>query len=261
MKKLYIIAIMTALSMPTFASSCNDVEESQCYLWDVSLNLKTLGPKSAKCGSRSVCGDEADPTYYLDNTTRKIKGYIWSCEYSCDTWNIVLWDEKNKVALIPLDVSGENQTTISAEDALVFGKKAKSACATFQFVDEAGEKIDVIACGMNGKLSRNNDDSCYVKSISGQACGKMAYVKPSEYKTVATRGGLCEDPVVETYGDEYAAKCLTWCDCCCFDNWCEDGEEAPEMVPCVGTWKMKFNKKLASGKKGNIAGLVPAYAL
>ena len=256
MKKLCIIAAFAGMCGSVFGSACSEVVEPQCYLWDVSFTLKTLGPKKAKCGSCSPCGDTSE-VYYLDSNTRKLKGYIWSCEYSCDTWNIVLWDEKNKVALIPLDLDGENQATVSAEDALVYGKKAKKACASFLIADGNGEAIEVMACGMNGKLVTNKGDA-YVKSLTGVACGRIAYVKPGT-ATTYSGGGLCAEPEI-TLGEVFSAKCLTWCDCC-FTSWCDDGEDAPDMVPCEGTWKMKFNKKLASGKKGNIANLVPAYAL
>ena len=261
MKKLCIIAVVAGMFCGAVAGPCNDdTETSRCYLWDVKLTLKTVEPKAAKCGkvSRSLCGEDgSDPVYYLDSTTRKIKGFIWSCEYSCDMWNIVLWDEANKVAIIPY-TGDENQTTVSAQDALIYGKKANKACASFSI---AGDAIDVMACGMNGKLTRKAGVDCYVKSLSGSVCGNIAYVKKNTYKKATSRGGsLCEEPVEEILGDEFSAKSLTWCDACCFDNWCDDGEEAPEMVPCQGSWSMKFNKKLAAGKKGNIATLIPAYA-
>ena len=262
MKKLCIMTAIAGMCSSMFAGPCSEVYETpRCYLWDVTMTLKTTAPKAAKCGTTrsSVCYDEvAEPTYYLDSTTRKIKGYIWSCEYSCEEWNIVLWDEKNKVALIPLDVDGTNQTTVAAEDALVYGKKANKACASFAISSDA---IEVMACGMNGKLTRKDGNDCYVKSLSGVVCGNIAYVKANTFKTVVSRSNsLCKDTVVDLYGDEFAAKCFTWCDCCCFNNWCEDGDEAPDMVPCEGTWKMKFNKKLAEGKRGSIYNLVPAYA-
>jgi hypothetical protein len=256
MKKLMIMMALVASCYGTFGA-CSEATPDRCYLWDVTFTLKTLAPKAAKCGSCSTCGEVADPSYYLNGTTRKIKGYLWSCEYSCDTWNIVLWDEKNKVALIPLDSSGTNQTTVSADDALVYGKKANKACASFLI---SGDEIEIMACGMNGKLTRKNGVDSYVQSLSGKACGNIAYVKPNTYKNSKSGGSLCDDTEPILLGSEYVAKCLTWCDAGCFDNWCEDGDESPDMVPCEGTWSIKFNKKLAEGKKGSIYNLVPAYA-
>ena len=249
------------MSGAVFAGACSDVvEEPRCYLWDVSFTLKTLDAKNAKCSACSMCGED-EPSYYLDGTTRKIKGYIWSCEYSCDLWNIVLWDEKNKVAVIPLLVGGTNeQTTVTAENALVFSKKANKACASFLITDDAGASIELMACGLNGKVTRKDGDDCYVKNMSGTACGTLAYVKPGVYTKTLSKGTLCSDSWEEIIGNIYDAKCLTWCDACCFNNWCDDGDTAPDMVPCSGTWKMKFNRKLASGKKGSIIDLVPDYA-
>jgi len=261
MKKMFIITAFAVSCYSAVFGACSETVLDKCYLWDVSFTLKTLAPKAAKCGgAKSVCGEAADPAYYMDGATRKLKGYIWSCEYSCDTWNIVLWDEKNKTAVIPLDVSGENQATVSAEDAFIYGKKATKACATFAIADPDGENIDITACGMNGTLTRKDGEFCYVKSLSGRACGNLAYIHPNTYKVTRSGGGLCGEAVEDLCGDEFTAKCLTWCDACCFTSWCEDGEEAPELLPCEGTWKMKFNKKLASGKKGSIYDLVPAYA-
>lgn len=256
------MAALAASCCGSAFGACSETVADKCYLWDVSFKLKTLAPKAAKCGGKSsVCGEEVGPAYYLDGTTRTLKGYIWSCEYSCDTWNIVLWDEKNKVAIIPLDPDNEKQATVSAEDAFIYGKKATKACATFSITDPNGENIEIVACGMNGTLTRKDGELCYVKSLSGRACGNIAYVKPNTYKTTKSSGGLCGEVVEDLCGDVFDAKCMSWCDACCFDSWCEDGEEAPEMFPCEGTWKMKFNKKLASGKKGNIRNLVPGYAL
>lgn len=252
-----IMAALVASCCGGTFGACSEVTPDRCYLWDVTFKLKTLAPKAAKCDGGNICGEVADPSYYLDGTTRKIKGYLWSCEYSCDTWNIVLWDEKNKVAIIPLDPTGANQATVSAEDALIYGKKASKACASFLI---SGDSIEVMACGLNGKLTRKDGADCYVKSLSGKVCGNIAYVKPNTYTTSKSGGNLCQDVETEVFGSEYVAKCLTWCDACCFDNWCEDGDDAPDMIPCEGTWSIKFNKKLSEGKKGSIYNLVPAYA-
>lgn len=255
-----MLAIAAGFIGTMLGASCYDVEETpNCYLWDVSFKLKTVAPKYAKCGKTNLCGDEGE-VYYLDNATRKLKGYIWSCEYSCDTWNIVLWDEANKVGIIKYS-GDENQATVSTEDAFVYGKKAGKACATFAIVDNDGEKIELFAFGRDGSVSRKSQDGCYVKSLTGYACGKLAYVKPGYYAVKTSGGNLCEDPVVEVEEDTFSAKCMSWCDAFCFVNWCEDGEDAPDMLPCGGTWKMKYNKKGSAGKKGSIRGLIPSYAL
>lgn len=245
------------------AGVCNDSEVVLgCKAWDVKMNLKTLAPKKTTCRvvADSLCDDATtDVVYYLDSAARKIKGYLWVCEYECGRdYNVVLWDEKNKVALIPLAYEAVN-----FDEVYVYGKKATAVAGTIQFAGvglDGADAIDIVASGLNGKLVRGGtEEDCYIKSLSGYAAGKIAYCKPSSRKVGGSKGGLCDEPEEPVTCDEYCAKILSLCDACCFDGWC-DADDAEDMVPAVGTWSMKYNKKVSKGKTP-MSKLVPAYAL
>ncbi len=261
MKKLMIAAAVAAMTAGAFADACSDPEvSSQCRAWDVKMSLKSLGPKKTTCkiSAESPCEDDTkDTVYYMDNVTRKVKGYLWVCDYTCGAdANVVLWDEKNKVALIAYA-----EEAVAMDSLYVYGKKATKVGGTlvFEGADALGvDGIAVTASGVTGKMVRGTaDDDCYVKSLSGYAAGEIAYIKPGA-KTIVKSGGLCGEPEVEVC-DEYTAKLLPFCDACCFEGWC-DAEDAPDMVPAAGTWSMKYSKKVSKANK-SIAQLVPAYAL
>jgi len=268
MKKLMIAAMFAAtcnIGYSLSARSCSACAEERdvqvCRAWDVSMTLKTLAPNKTKCEGCDPCGDTT-VAYYLDNKTRKLKGYIWICDYSCEDeplFNCVLWDPDKKVAVIAYSPDAQ---TVSASEVYAYGKKANKIAGTIGFngLDAFGEAgIDVIASGVSGKLERpKNGDDCFIKNLSGSVCGNIKYVKPGYSTVVASTGGLCADPeVVETY--EYLAKLIPFCSACCFDGWC-DAEDAPDMIPCAGTWKIKYNKKVSKGDK-SILELIPSYAL
>ena len=267
MKKLTITAaMMAALATTGYASVCSEPEATPiCRAWNVQMNLKTLAPKKTKClvDGCGPCGDSTSATvYYMTETTRKLKGYVWICDYSCEDdqmYNCVLWDEKNKCAVIAY-TGIDNVQQVSGSSVYAYGKKADKVTATIEFAgnDATGdEALLVTASGLGGKLDRPKDCDCYLKSLSGHATGMIKYVKPG-YVVKGASGTLCADPEpAESYED--AAKLLPMCAACCFDGWC-DVEDAPDLVPCVGTWKMKINKKVSNGTK-SISQLVPAYAL
>jgi len=255
MKKLMIAAAVAALATGVFADACEDSPTS-CRAWDVSMKLKSFGPKKTTC--KSECDEKA---FYLDDASRKIKGYLWICEYECGkSFNVVLWDEKNKQVIIPVSYDA-----VDFEEVYVYGKKATKVAGTLVFDGadlDGNSTIAVTASGLNGKFVRGTqDDDCYVKSLSGYVAGALAYIPPTLKTTGGSKGGLCDDgeaPVVCEDGD---VKILTYCEACCFTSWCdEDLNSADDMLPTVGTWKMKYNKNVSKGKK-SITQLVPAYAL
>lgn len=269
MKKLMIGAAVAALATGAFADACSETAEA-CRAWDVKMSLKSLGPKKTKCTIKasSACEDDTkQQVYYMDNVTRKLKGYLWICEYKCEddlTFNVVLWDTKNKLAVIACPPAGSTDyQQVSASELFVYGKKATKVAGNIAFEgnDAASEEaIAVNAAGVTGKMKRGKaDDDCYISSLSGYAAGSIAYVKPGN-KVVATAATLCGEPEVEVC-EEYVAKLLPFCAACCFDGWCdEDVEDAPDMVPAAGTWSMKYNKKVSKGNKA-MWSLVPSYAL
>ncbi|MBQ4199624.1 MAG: hypothetical protein II649_07050 [Kiritimatiellae bacterium] len=263
MKKLMIAAAVAAMTGGVFADACSDPETASiCRAWDVSMSLKSLGPKKTTCkvAAESACDDPTtDVVYYLDNVTRKIQGYLWVCEYECGKdFNIVLWDSKKKIAIIPVSYDAVN-----FDEVYVYGKKATKVAGTIAIAGtdlNGNDTIDVTASGLNGKMVRGSEDTdCYVKSLSGYVAGKLAYIAAQGKTAGGSAGGLCDDPVEPEPCEETTAKILALCDACCFEGWC-DADDAESMLPTVGTWKMKYNKKVSKGNK-TISSLVPAYAL
>jgi hypothetical protein len=265
MKKLMIGAAVAAITVGAFAGACDETQ-TQCRAWDVKMSLKSLGPKKTKCtiAAESVCDDPTtDTVYYMDNVTRKLTGYLWICDYVCDDeleFNVVLWDAKNKKAVIAAPMAGADYQTVSASEVYAYGKKANKVAGNIAFegVDESGvDGIAVNATGVSGKIAKDDSTDCYIKSLSGYAAGTIAYIKPGSI-VYSESGGLCGEPVIEVC-DEYLAKLIPFCSACCFEGWC-DADDAPDMVPAAGTWSMKYNKKVSKGGK-TIQSLVPNYAL
>ena len=269
MKKLMIGAAVAAITVGAFAGACDETVVSNCRAWDLKMNLKSLGPKKIKCkiAAESVCDDPTtDTVYYMDNVTRKLTGYLWICEYVCDDaleFNVVLWDSKNKKAIIAAPQSGTDYQTVAASEIYAYGKKANKVAGNLAIAgtDAAGEDaIDVNATGITGKITKGSqDDDCYIKSLSGYAAGLISYVKPASVVKGGTSASLCGEPVEPEVCDEYLAKLIPFCEACCFESWCE-ADDAPDMVPAAGTWSMKYNKKVSKGGK-SIQALVPSYAL
>lgn len=263
MKKLMIAAAVAAMTVGAFAGPCDDPEVvSPCRAWDVKMSLKSLGPKKTTCKVEATdpCDDPTtEVVYYLDNVTRKVTGYLWICDYDCGAAaNVVLWDSKNKVALIAYA-----EDAVEFDDVFAYGKKATKIAGTIEFAgaDAAGnDALDVVASGINGKMVRGNGtDECYIKSLSGYASGRIAYIKPGSDVIPGVAGKLCDEPVAPVVCDEFDAKILPFCDACCFEGWC-NADNADDMIPATGTWSMKYNKKVSKGNTP-IAQLAPAYAL
>lgn len=267
MKKLIVLAATAAMATLGNGASCYDVAEAAvCRAWDVKMTLKTLAPKKTSCSvaARSVCEDSTEGvTYYMDDAKRTLKGYLWICDYTCDdepVFNCVLWDAKNRRSVIAY--SAKDVQTVSASEVYAYGKKADKIAGTIEFTgtDAAGdEAIYMTATGIKGKFKRGaTSEDGYIKSLSGHACGTLKYVG-ADSTVVYSASTLCSDgEVVEECPCE-EARLIPFCEACCFENWC-DAEYAPEMVPAVGTWSMKYNKKVSTGSK-SMGELIPLYAL
>lgn len=267
MKKLMIAAAVAAMMTGVgFATSCSDV--AGCAAWDVQMKLKTLGPKKMSC--KDDCGDKST-IYYLDSVSRTLKGYVWACEYGCEDTselNIVLWDAKNRRAVIACPPAGDtNYQVIDAAfaDMVVYGKKANMVAAEFDILgnDAFGEPaIEVSAAAIGGKVAKNNT-TCYVKSLSGYVSGVILPVLPATAAEYVD-GGLCGESEIIEPCEDITVVYTTLCNVCCdWDGWCNADVETLEEgdgVPALGTWTMKYNKKVSSGN-ASMWSLVPAYAL
>lgn len=280
MKKLMIGAAVAAIAMGASAGACSQGSDG-CIAWDVSMSLKSITPKKVACLASQDPSDpcaETDPVYYMDNITRKIKGYLWVCDYTCSSdMGLVLWDAKSKIPVViyrPIDAS--DAQTANFDYVYVYGKKANKVAGTIQFAGEMNNPtkddptavvgIDVTASGINGKFQRGKaDDDCYVKSLSGYAAGMIhCATKQETVKTEKIKGGLCDDPIdsVKIICEETPGVVFLWCDACCFDSYCEDPSilESITDAPATGTWSMKYNKSLSKGHTP-ITSKIPSYAL
>ena len=264
MKKLMIGAAVAAITVGAFAGVC-DEGPSGCRAWDLKMTLKSLGPKKITC--KGTCDDGT--VYYMDNVSRKLKGYLWVCEYECGAdYNVILWDTKYKVSVIA-GAPGEYQTIPAGDEVYVYGKKMNKVAGNIQFTGDAwdpiqGESvpgIDVFAAGVNGKFVQGNTDTdCYIKSLSGNVAGSISWVHKEGAYEVVQKGGLWEDEIIAPC-DEIEAKLIPICEACDYcDTWCDSQDNAPELVPATGTWSMKYNKKVSKGGTA-ITALVPSYAL
>ena len=259
------MAAIASLAFAGYAdcNTCGTEPTPVCRAWTIELNLQTLGAKKTTCktSGANLCdttGAQSSNIFYLDDQTRKLKGLIWVCEYQCsDTpqFNCVIWDSTYKCSIISYDPEAVQQ--VSASDLYVYGKKGNRVVGTFELAgkDSSGEDaLAVVASGIKGYLARPIDGTdCFIKSLSGTVAGKIKYIKP--YSLQSTSNLCCG---YETTTEEFVAKLFPFCSVCAATSWCE-ADDAPDMVPCVGTWKMKYNGKIAFGTK-SVAELVPSYA-
>lgn len=266
MKKIIItLATIASLAMSSYAdcNTCGTTDPTPvCRAWTIELNLKTLGAKKTTCktAGANLCdttGAQSSNVFYLDDQARKLKGLVWVCEYQCSDapqFNCVLWDSTYGCSIISYDPEEVQQ--ISATDLYVYGKKGNRVVGTFDFTgkDSSGEDaIAVVASGIKGYLIRPSDgNDCFIKSLSGTVAGTIKYVKPYYLE----KSNLCN--VTEQTAEEFVAKLFPFCSACAATSWCS-ADDAPDMVPCVGTWKMKYNGKIALGTK-TVAELIPDYA-
>lgn len=256
MKKLMVAAVATAMTAGAFATVCDDEVLDTCIAYDMTLKLKTLGAKKMVCKvDGGVCDDVIkEKVYFLDNVTRSFKGYVWSCDYACGgEFNIVLWDKKNVGEA--LAIGDADTLDFFSENCFRYSKKAnKVAIATDIETDTAALKI----AGVNGSFKAAVDsDYNFVKSISGYAAGVIKVVNP-DAQVVVVKGGLCDDDVIEPCDDP---EILIVEICECFENYCKDATPDTDfMVPAAGTWSLKYNKKVSSGKAGTMRSLCPAWA-
>jgi hypothetical protein len=265
MKKLMIAAAAAAMIGGAYATDVctdeGDVAGVDCLVYDLKISVKTLAPKYGACkGKKSGCSDgSCSEIYYLDNTSRTLKGYIWFCEDECwtidDEPHIVLWDTKAKTFVVPIGyarvtkANGAQVTKYYYEtDGLAFtflgrySKGMKKAAAAWE-IDT--DYLTGFAAGVNGSLMIDKDaGTAKLKSISGNFAGMAT---PS--LTVSKK---CEDD--EDVPGYYAELCE------CLDSWCEASSEADDGVPATGTWSLKYNKKLSKGSTP-MYKLVPKYAL
>ena len=282
MKKLMIAAAAAAMIGGAFAE-CSDFDG--CIAYDLTMSLKTLGPKKLVCKADcKKCGEEDTTVAYLDNVSHSIKGVIWACDWVCDceeggsgtgTWLAAIYDTTAKKAIIPF---AEAMTEGFLDNVIVYGKKAKSVAANIAIVGVCDEAFALNLCGVSGSVGTFSTKCAgctpYIKTLSGYAVGTMA-AEQLEVGGKWTTEKVCIEKVIDLCGntkevcvnqkvwvdgDLYAPLALDLCDVCCFDSWCTDGAEV-ETVPAAGTFTLKYNSKYSKLSQDELEEKLPDYAL
>lgn len=245
MKKLMIAAAAAAMVGGAYAAFCDDEpaaapETCDCFVYDVKLKVKTLAPKAITVKEEFDCED--DESYciaYYKSATRTFDGLLWNCCGACEDfeggdYNIVMWEKKQKQAVLGLyDAAAKGSTEQMSFDLLNrFDKKADKVQAAAVLPLEIG---DVTIAGF-GSFDKKKG---YVKSIKGNAAGAIAPVI-IESKNCND----CDNLVVDL--------------CTEFEDYRDDGVDA-DLAAASGTWSIKYNKSLSTGKK-RAGQVIPAYA-
>ena len=288
MKKLMIAAAFAAMVGGASANVCdnNPTPGSDCWVYDVKVTMKTLGPKLIKSSSKDCYGAAGDPSYveYLVNTTRKFQGIAWACEGACempteDGLNFVMWEPARKVNVTePLkwgaeikigDIIGSSNVVTTVNGVEVTNTVPVYATATD--VKKAGWEADTLSFEIADRYDKKaNKVEAYwsfdelqntVTTPDGNFDGEGKIIAAGfgkfdvKYGRIASISGNAVGTITPTM------KCNApvLCDLCTeFEDWFTDGEAAEEVV-MSGSWSMKFNKSLDTGKK-TLGQVVPKYA-
>ena len=262
MKKLMIAAAAAAMIGGAYADACDDVydlvDADGCLVYDLTIKVKTLGPKKMKCKGNCSNNYCEEPVYYLEKTTRTLKGYVWQCASDC--WdentgmNIALWEPKSKNVFIDLPYAQNDKgayvqypNTINVDFIGRYGKKADKVAVAWNA--DLGGTAPVTCAAVGGSVFKDKD-GCTVtlKSISGNCAGMIQLFD-------VDTGSPCRQSNVKP-------QIASLCDC--FEDWCAEVREGgntadADEAPAAGTWSLKYNKKLSKGSKSMLE-LVPSFA-
>lgn len=260
MKKLMIAAAVAAMATGSFADLCSETKtikgketkleaiEEHCAGFDFKMTLTTLVPKKVKAND---CNTSC---YYFEKGKRTFNGILWDCVASCEDLkvasNFVAWEKARKVAVTaPLAyyaayLAADKKSvvpgaTVSADvfDFDFLNRFSKKANQVQGYVDALAFNFGDLALAGFGKWDAKKE---IVSSISGYAVGAI---------NSGSTCGDCADPNAEYY-------VLPLCEE--FDgSWCD--EDPVGDVAAYGSWSIKYNKKISSGKSP-IWKFVPSYA-
>lgn len=284
MKKLMIAAAFAAMVGGASANVCdnNPTSGPDCWVYDVKVTMKTLGPKQIKSTSKDCYNNAGDTEYveYLVNTTRKFQGIAWACEGACempteDGLNFVMWEPARKVNVTePLkwveikvgdvleperdDVSPDGTTTnrIPAVIAKEAKKGWEADTLSFEIADRYDKKADKVEAYWFFDELQNT-----VTTSDGDLDGEGEIIAAGFGKFDIKNGRIASisGNAVGTITPTMKCNAPVLCDLCTeFEDWFTDGEAAEEVV-MSGSWSMKFNKSIAAGKK-TLGQVVPKYA-
>lgn len=287
MKKLMIAAAFAAMVGGASADGvCDNTSGSDCWVYDVKVTMKTLGPKLIKGKDCYGAADKDSNVEYLVNTTRKFQGIAWACEGACempteDGLNFVMWEPARKVNVTePLkwvdikvgDKIGEKPDldhlvpnadgTVTTNMIPVYATAAdvkkgwEADTLSFEIADRYDKKANKVEAywffdDLQNTVTTSDGDFDGEGKIFAAGFGKFDV----KYGRIASISGNAVGTITPTM------KCTApvLCDLCTeFVDWFTDGQAATEVV-MSGSWSMKFNKSLATGKK-TLGQVVPKYA-
>lgn len=285
MKKLMIAAAFAAMVGGASADVCDNTSGSDCWVYDVKVTMKTLGPKRIKGKDCYGAADKDSNVEYLVNTTRKFSGIAWACEGACempteDGLDFVMWEPARKVNVTePLkwveikkgdvlvsehdevvDDGNGNVTTnhVPAKIATDADVKKGWEADTLSFdiadrYDKKANKVEAYWSFENLKNTFTTPDG----DFDGE--GKIFAAGFGKFDVKNSRIASISGNAVGTISPTMKCNAPVVCDLCTeFEDWFTDGQAATEVV-MSGSWSMKFNKSLATGKK-TLGQVVPKYA-
>lgn len=285
MKKLMIAAAFAAMVGGASADVCDNTSGSDCWVYDVKVTMKTLGPKRIKGKDCYGAADKDSNVEYLVNTTRKFSGIAWACEGACempteDGLDFVMWEPARKVnvteplkwveikkgdVLVPehdevVDDGNGNVTTnhVPAKIATDADVKKGWEADTLSFdiadrYDKKANKVEAYWSFENLKNTFTTPDG----DFDGE--GKIFAAGFGKFDVKNSRIASISGNAVGTISPTMKCNAPVVCDLCTeFEDWFTDGQAATEVV-MSGSWSMKFNKSLATGKK-TLGQVVPKYA-
>jgi hypothetical protein len=203
--------------------------------------------------------------FWADNATRTFDGILWQCRATCfegvnfrlnarrranGRLNWALWEKKSKES-IALPVL----RYYTKKDRSQYGWWTPDAQWDFDFLGRYGQKAQKVAMYWTPWIMRGTIDAAgfgtfdnknqRMTSVSGNAVGMLA--------PLTTDGKVCGRD--NEFFVQVGFMCVDW------ENWCcPDCYAGVERVPASGTWSIKYNASLSTGKK-SLAKILPDYAV
>ena len=285
MKKLMIAAAFAAMVGGASADVCDNTSGSDCWVYDVKVTMKTLGPKRIKGKDCYGAADKYSNVEYLVNTTRKFSGIAWACEGACempteDGLDFVMWEPARKVnvteplkwveikkgdVLVPehdevVDDGNGNVTTNHVPAKIATDADVKKGWEADTLSFDIADRYDKKANKVEAYWSFENLKNTFTTSdgdFDGE--GKIFAAGFGKFDVKNSRIASISGNAVGTISPTMKCNAPVVCDLCTeFEDWFTDGQAATEVV-MSGSWSMKFNKSLATGKK-TLGQVVPKYA-
>ena len=285
MKKLMIAAAFAAMVGGASADVCDNTSGSDCWVYDVKVTMKTLGPKRIKGKDCYGAADKDSNVEYLVNTTRKFSGIAWACEGACempteDDLDFVMWEPARKVnvteplkwveikkgdVLVPehdevVDDGNGNVTTNHVPAKIATDADVKKGWEADTLSFDIADRYDKKANKVEAYWSFENLKNTFTTSDGDfDGDGKIFAAGFGKFDVKNSRIASISGNAVGTISPTMKCNAPVVCDLCTeFEDWFTDGQAATEVV-MSGSWSMKFNKSLATGKK-TLGQVVPKYA-